>query len=163
LAAGWFEAPEAPEALFAESLDLARRMGMRANAAYALIGLALAARGGADPGWSARLHGAADQALAELGHALQPLEARLADLDRQRLRAAMGTEAFEAAYAAGRAPPRARARRLSSPPADLRRAGGAIGQSADAIPRPLAAQREQFRCDTEALSEHSGRGGAACP
>jgi len=96
------DSPGAAEALFAESLDLARRMGMRANVAYALIGLALAARGGADPGWSARLHGAADQALANLGHALQPLEERLADLDRQRLRAAMGDGAFEAAYAAGR-------------------------------------------------------------
>ena len=94
--------PDAAEALFAESLDLARRTGMRANTAYALIGLALAGHGGADPGWSARLHGAADQALADLGHALEPLEARLADLDRQRLRAAMGAEAFEAEYAAGR-------------------------------------------------------------
>ena len=70
--------------------------------AYALIGLALAGHGGADPGWSARLHGAADQALADLGHTLEPLEGRLADLDRQRLRAAMGAEAFEAEYAAGR-------------------------------------------------------------
>ena len=48
--------------------------------AYALIGLAMAGHGGADPGWSARLHGAADQALADLGHALEPLEGRLADL-----------------------------------------------------------------------------------
>ena len=70
--------------------------------AYALIGLALAGHGGVGPGWSARLHGAADQALADLGHALQPLEERLAGLDRQRLRAAMGDEAFEADYAAGR-------------------------------------------------------------
>jgi DNA-binding CsgD family transcriptional regulator len=92
----------AAKTLFAESLDLARRMGMRANTAYALIGLALAGRGGADPGWSARLHGAADQALANLGHVLQPLEERLADLDRQQLRTAMGTEAFDAEYAAGR-------------------------------------------------------------
>ena len=76
---------------------------MRSATAYALIGLALAGRGEADPGWSARLHGAADQALADLGRALEPLEARLADLDRQRLRAAMGAEAFEDEYAAGRA------------------------------------------------------------
>ena len=48
--------------------------GDEAAIAYALIGLALAGHGGADPGWSARLHGAADQALADLGHALQPLE-----------------------------------------------------------------------------------------
>ncbi|MBV9206926.1 MAG: tetratricopeptide repeat protein, partial [Actinobacteria bacterium] len=94
--------PGAAEALFAESLDLARRTGMRAMMAYGLIGLALAGRGGADPGRSARLHGAADQALADLGHALQPLEARLADRDRQRLRAEMGDAAFEADYAAGR-------------------------------------------------------------
>ena len=70
--------------------------------AYALIGLALAGRVGADPAWSARLYGAADQALADLGHVLQPLEERLADLDRQRLRAAMGDQAFDAEYAAGR-------------------------------------------------------------
>ncbi len=95
--------PGAAEALFAESLDLARRMGMKRHTAYALIGLALAGHGGADPGWSARLHGAADQALAELGHALQPLEGRLAGQDREQLRAAMGAEAFEAEYAAGRA------------------------------------------------------------
>jgi DNA-binding CsgD family transcriptional regulator len=59
-------------------------------------------RGRADPGWSARLLGVADQALADLGHTLEPLEARLAELDRQRLREAMGTEAFDAEYAAGR-------------------------------------------------------------
>jgi tetratricopeptide (TPR) repeat protein len=94
--------PGAAEALFAESLDLARRTGMRAATAYALIGLALVGRGGTDLGWSARLHGAADQALADLGHALEPLEARLADRDRRRLRAAMGAGAFEAEYAAGR-------------------------------------------------------------
>jgi predicted ATPase/DNA-binding CsgD family transcriptional regulator len=94
--------PGAAEALFAESLDLARRIGMKSHMAYALIGLALTGHGRADPGWSARLHGAADQALADLGHALEPLEERLADLDRQRLRTAMGTEAFDAEYAAGR-------------------------------------------------------------
>ena len=94
--------PGAAEALFAETLDLASRMGMKANMAYALIGLAMAGRDGADPGWSARLHGAADQALADLGHALEPLEARLAGLDRQRLRAALGDAAFDAEYAAGR-------------------------------------------------------------
>jgi DNA-binding CsgD family transcriptional regulator len=94
--------PDTAGTLFAESFDLARRTGMRAMMAYALIGLALAGHGEADPGWSARLHGAADQALAALGHVLQPLEARLADRDRQRLRAAMGTGAFDAEYAAGR-------------------------------------------------------------
>jgi len=55
------------------------------------------------PGPVRALHGAADQALADPGETLQPLEARLAELDRQRPRAAMGAEAFEAEYAAGRA------------------------------------------------------------
>jgi predicted ATPase/DNA-binding CsgD family transcriptional regulator len=95
-------APGAAEVLFAESLDLARRTGMRSQVAYALLGLALAGRGQADPGWSARLHGAADQAFADLGVAVEPLESRLADLDHERLRAAMGAEAFDAEYAAGR-------------------------------------------------------------
>jgi len=95
--------PETAATMFAESLDLSRRMGMKANAAYALLGLALAGQHGSGPGWSARLHGTADQTLADLGHALEPLEARLADLDHQRLRAVMGSEAFEAEYAAGRA------------------------------------------------------------
>jgi predicted ATPase/DNA-binding CsgD family transcriptional regulator len=92
----------AAAALFAESFDLARRIGMKRHTAYAVLGLALASPAGAGPGCSARLHGAADQALADLGHTLQPLERRLADRDRQRLRAAMGADAFAAEYAAGR-------------------------------------------------------------
>ena len=40
--------------------------------------------------------------IRDRGHSLAPLETRLAGLDRQRLRAAMGAEAFEAEYAAGR-------------------------------------------------------------
>jgi len=97
---GW---PEAAGALFAESLDLGRREAMNSITAYALLGVALACPGGADPGWPARLHGAADRAFADLGRALEPLEARLAARDRERLRAAMGDEKFEAEYAAGRA------------------------------------------------------------
>jgi hypothetical protein len=57
-------------------------MGMKRHAAYALLGLALAGHGEADPSWAVRVHGAADQSLAALGHTLQPLEARLARLDR---------------------------------------------------------------------------------
>jgi non-specific serine/threonine protein kinase len=94
--------PGVAGALFAESLDLAMRMGMTRQTAYPLIGLAMAGHGRADPAWSARLHGAADQALADLGETIEPLEGQLADLDRQRLRATMGAEAFEAEYAAGR-------------------------------------------------------------
>ena len=95
-------APDAAEALFTESFDLAQGMGLKASMAYALIGLALADPGKDAPGRPARLHGAADQALADLGHALEPLESRLADRDRRRLRVALGDEAFAAEYAAGR-------------------------------------------------------------
>jgi DNA-binding CsgD family transcriptional regulator len=94
--------PGAAGDLFAESFDLARRVGMKRVMAYGLLGLAMAGHGGAGPGWSARLHGAADQALADLGQTIEPLEGHLADLDRQRLRAAMGAGAFEAEYATGR-------------------------------------------------------------
>ena len=94
--------PEVARAWFAETLELARRTGMRSGIAHALLGLALARPGGADQAWSARLHGAADQAFADLGHALEPLEARLADQDRENLRASMGAEAFAAEYGAGR-------------------------------------------------------------
>ena len=65
--------PGVAEAYFAESLDLARRVQMKASIAYALIGLAMAGSG-ADGGRSARLHGAADQALAVLGETVEPLE-----------------------------------------------------------------------------------------
>ena len=95
--------PEAAAALFTESFDFARNTGLKAGMAYALIGLALADRGESGPGRPARLYGAADQALSDLGHAVEPLESQLADRDRQRLRVAMGDAAFEAEHAAGRA------------------------------------------------------------
>ena len=93
--------PDAAEAYFAESLDLARRARMRSSTVYALLGLAMIGQG-ADLGRSARLHGAADQATAVLGETIEPLEARLRDLDRRRLRSALGAGAFEAEYEAGR-------------------------------------------------------------
>jgi predicted ATPase/class 3 adenylate cyclase len=92
----------AAAALFAESFDLARRVRMNAGTAYALMGLAMAGSG-PDPVRSARLHGAADEALAALGETVDSLEARLRDADRQRLRAAMGGAAFDAEHGAGRA------------------------------------------------------------
>jgi len=98
------DSPGAAAALFAESFDLARSVQMNAGTAYALIGLAMAGSGD-DPVRSARLHGAADEALAALGETVESLEARLRDADRERLRAAMGEAAFAAEYAAGRATP----------------------------------------------------------
>jgi predicted ATPase/class 3 adenylate cyclase len=95
----------AAEALFTESLDLAARMRMTASTAYALIGLAMADTSGARTSRSARLHGAADQALAALGETLEPLERGLCDRDRQRLRSTMGNKSFEAEYATGKSLP----------------------------------------------------------
>jgi len=115
---------------------------MKAHMAYGLIGLALAGRGGADPGWSARLHGAADQALEDLGHTLEPLEGRLAGLDRQRLRAAMGDVAFEAEYAAGRTLDPARAADQARPGLQAGREAppaGARGSEPDAAASDTAA------------------------
>jgi predicted ATPase len=93
----------AAEDLFAESLHLAVRLRISASIAYALIGLAMTARGEARMSRSARLHGAAAEALAVLEETIEPLEGDLRDRDCQRLRDAMGAEAFEAEYAAGRA------------------------------------------------------------
>jgi len=114
-------------------------MGMKLNMAYALLGLAMAGRGGADPGWSARVHGVADQAMAEQRHAFEPFEGGLADRDRRRLRAAMG-EAFDAEYAAGRsldpAEVLAEVRRKDTPAVP----GGAVGSREAALvltPREL--------------------------
>jgi len=132
------DSPGAAGALFAESLELARRMGTKRPTAYALLGLALTGAAGAGPGWSAQLHGAADQALADLGHTLQPLEERLADLDRQRLRAVMGAEAFEAEYVAGRTLDAAEVLGvLSRKDAMARQARAAVSQAGVLTPREL--------------------------
>ncbi len=148
--------PAAARVLFAESLDRARRMGMKVNMAYALLGLALAVRGGADPGWPARLHGAADQALADLGYALEPLEGRLADLDRQRLRAAMGAEAFEAEYAAGRTLDLARAAHQALQGTQAGRAGALMrdpdAASGEAVTVLTARELDVLRLVAQGLS-----------
>jgi predicted ATPase/class 3 adenylate cyclase len=89
--------------LFAESLQLARRLFLSEGMGYALLGLAMIRDSPEAADRSARLHGAADNALDSLGRTPQPLETQLRDADRERLRAAMGTQAFEAGYAAGRA------------------------------------------------------------
>jgi predicted ATPase/DNA-binding CsgD family transcriptional regulator len=132
-------APGTAEALFAESLDLARRTGMRSQAAYSLLGLALTGCGEADPGWSARLHGAADRAFADLGLAVEPLEAQLAERDRERLRAAMGREAFDAEYAAGRTLDLAHAAHQARLAMQAGRAAAPAGEPDPAVPGEAAA------------------------
>ena len=94
--------PTCGQAMPVSKIDVDRRMGMKVPMAYALIGLAMTSRKETGMGRSARLHGAADQALTALGHTIEPLEGRLRDQDCQRLRSAMGAEAFKAEYGAGR-------------------------------------------------------------
>ena len=93
--------PLRAEGLFAESLGLAWHIGMKASVAYGLIGFAMASDG-ADEARLTRLHGAADEALRVLGESVEPLEAALRDVARERLRAVLGTERFHQEYAAGR-------------------------------------------------------------
>jgi hypothetical protein len=76
---------------------------MKAGIGYALLGLAMIRSGPAAADRSARLHGAADKVLEALGETPDFLERQLHDADQDRLRAAMGVDAFEAGYAAGRA------------------------------------------------------------
>jgi predicted ATPase/class 3 adenylate cyclase len=101
LAACLSRSPREAERLFGESLELAWRIGMKASVAYALIGVAIAGEEAAKE-LRARLHGAADEALMALGETLEPLEAALRDVARERLRAALGTDAYNSEYAAGR-------------------------------------------------------------
>jgi predicted ATPase len=93
--------PAAAHRLFTESLDLARRIGMRASTAYALVGLAVVAGPDAEVD-AARLHGAADSMLTNLGEALEPLEASLSKRSRDALRSSMGAGPFNAEYETGR-------------------------------------------------------------
>jgi DNA-binding CsgD family transcriptional regulator len=95
----WTGDPDAARRRLAEALDIARALNARHSAVIGTFNLGLAEY---LPAWSARLHGPADQALADLGHVLQRLETRLASLDHQRLRAAMAAGAFDAEYAQGR-------------------------------------------------------------
>jgi hypothetical protein len=89
--------------LFAESLELARRWFIKVNIGYGMLGLAMTRSGAAAADWSARLHGAADKTLEAVGETPYFLERELRDADREKLRVAMGGDAFEAGYAAGRA------------------------------------------------------------
>jgi predicted ATPase/class 3 adenylate cyclase/DNA-binding CsgD family transcriptional regulator len=140
--------------LFAESLDLARRMGMKTNMAYALLGLALTGHVESDPGWPARLHGAADQALADLAETIAPLEGELVRLDRQRLRGTIGAAVFDAEYAAGRS------LGLAGALAALDHEQGTAGQSRT-VHQVRAGKHEQWSRAAAGEQEASASGAAA--
>ena len=94
----WTGDPDAACRRLAEALDIARALNACHSAVLGTFNLGLAEY---LPPRSVGPHGAADQAPGDLGHVLQPLETRLGGPDRQRLRAAMATGAFDAEYAEG--------------------------------------------------------------
>jgi DNA-binding NarL/FixJ family response regulator len=105
------------------------------------------------------MHGAADQALADLGETLEPLEEQLADLDRQRLCAAMGAEAFEAEYAAGRTLDLAQVAHWARHEMPAQRAGAQVSGPDAAVPGKAVSvltprELEVLKLVAQGLSNH---------
>lgn len=90
---------------FEQALEAARELGYRELIAYCLkgIGEVLAARG--EAGAAARLLGAADRLFAELGAHVEATERRTYEQTVEKLKGALGDDAYDAAYAEGQALP----------------------------------------------------------
>jgi hypothetical protein len=98
--------PTAARQNFTTGYAMARRLGLHDHHPLAILGVALASV--EQPTQAAVLHGACDAVGgATRDWALAPTEAWLRDADRTRLRAALGDDAFDAAYERGRAMGRA--------------------------------------------------------
>jgi hypothetical protein len=78
-----------------------RRNGDRLGIAYATLGLACLAADADDCDLAAELHGAAQAAVDRTGMHWQPLEARYRQQSLRHVRAALGDERFDDAYATG--------------------------------------------------------------
>jgi predicted ATPase/class 3 adenylate cyclase len=83
------------------ALRTSRRNGDRLGIAYATLGLALLAADTGDCDLAAELHGAAQAAVDRTGMHWEQLEARYRQQSLQHVRAALGDERFDDAYAAG--------------------------------------------------------------
>jgi len=92
--------------LFTDAVRAVGRGGDAEILALALLGLALTR---IETETAARLHGAADVVLEQLGFSLEPLESRLRERDHARLRKALGDDSFRSAYTTGHALSRAEA------------------------------------------------------
>jgi tetratricopeptide (TPR) repeat protein len=88
---------------FTRGLTLGHRTMDKELMVYTLLGLAMAGGGLFDANRGAVLHGAVDSLSADVGMALDALEARLRDRSIDELREAMGTHAFADAHAIGAA------------------------------------------------------------
>lgn len=87
-------------------VDAARKTRLLGNpplTAYALLGAALTVEASQQESVACSLHGAADSLFEQAGLVPDPLESRLRDESRLRLRRAVGNDRFEAMYQAGRA------------------------------------------------------------
>jgi tetratricopeptide (TPR) repeat protein len=98
---------ERVRALYEESLALSREVGDKPGIAHGLEGLASTAlEPGAAPAvgaWGARLLGAADALRAAIGAPLPPTDQAPVERTVVSLRAALGDDAYEAAWAEGQA------------------------------------------------------------
>jgi predicted ATPase/class 3 adenylate cyclase len=91
------------EPFFGDATTLSVRSGDKHSTAYALLGLALSASLRTDREHAARLHGAVDTYLKNIGETLETLEAQLRSDDHDALRAAMGPSNFADRYEEGMA------------------------------------------------------------
>ena len=80
----------------------AQAMGAPLLVANAMLMQAVAASLGGDPIRASALHGAADALVEDFGVSFEPLQCRLRDDDRARLRSSMGETAFDTEYQRGR-------------------------------------------------------------
>jgi predicted ATPase/class 3 adenylate cyclase len=87
---------------FAESLRLARGMGQQQRIAASLLGMAGVAVADGGPERAARLFGAAAAILDALQATVDPADRAPYERDREKARAALGGEAFQQAWDAGR-------------------------------------------------------------
>ena len=92
----------AARALYEESLTIRRLLGDRGGIAECLDGIARVAQGQGQPSRAARLGGAAASLHASLGSTRSPLEQADVDKVMTAARAALGEDAFAAAWDAGR-------------------------------------------------------------
>jgi hypothetical protein len=96
--------PDGARSSFAEALRTSRRIGDRSGIAYASLGLACLAADAGDWHRAATLHGVAQAFLDPSGQPWEHLEARYRRESLDRVRAHLGQEQFERAYAEGMAP-----------------------------------------------------------
>ena len=95
--------PGGARSSFAAALRISRRNGDRTGAAYASLGLACLAADAGDWHQAAVLHGVAQVSLDPTGQPWEELEARYRQDSLDQVRAHLGREQFERAYAGGMA------------------------------------------------------------